>query len=195
MWSVPSISVDVLALFNHYFHKKLSLYIHVPNTGCPINMETHSTLTFSVFISAIAKVKPLLKSLDSNLQGLDFDFFQKTKHYRNLFWRHAPTPFFKMSQDFVFQIYVLLYFFKSMYPGIGIWTWAAKMRDLAFVCGLDTRHNDCPVKCAKNLQLKWGHTSTRFWSLWCNGWSWVFLWSCHRISVQNISKVNVLFVG
>ena len=117
MWSVPSISVDVLALFNHYFHKKLSLYIHVPNTGCPINMETHSTLTFSVFISAIAKVKPLLKSLDSNLQGLDFDFFQKTKHYRNLFWRHAPTPFFKMSQDFVFQIYVLLFLLQIHVPG------------------------------------------------------------------------------
>ena len=80
-------------------------------------METHSTLTFSVFISAIAKVKPLLKSLDSNLQGLDFDFFQKTKHYRNLFWRHAPTPFFKMSQDFVFQIYVLLFLLQIHVPG------------------------------------------------------------------------------
>ena len=48
-------------------------------TGCPINMLTRSTLIFSFCVSATAKVKPLLKSLDSNLQGatLILIFFKK----------------------------------------------------------------------------------------------------------------------
>ena len=41
--------------------------------------------------------------------------------------------------------------------------------------------------------IKWGHSRTRFWSLWCNGRSWVFLWNCHRISLQNISKAWKLY--
>ena len=52
------------------FHDKL--YCNIVNfiyTGCPINMETRSTWIFSFCIIATAKVKPLPKSLDPNLQG------------------------------------------------------------------------------------------------------------------------------
>ena len=76
-------------------------------------METRSTLIFSFCISATAKVKPLLKSLDSNLQGATLIFFQKIRLVfrvgikRNkteiFFGAMPPPPFFKMSQDFVFS--------------------------------------------------------------------------------------------
>ena len=56
---------------------------NITQTGCPINMETRSTLIFSFCISATAKVKPLLKSLDSNLQGatLILIFFKKLDYF------------------------------------------------------------------------------------------------------------------
>ena len=79
-------------------------------------METRSTLIFSFCISATAKVKPLLKSLDPNLQGatLILIFFKKLDYFlgsaknetkRNFFLApFRPHPlFFKMSQDFVFS--------------------------------------------------------------------------------------------
>ena len=85
-------------------------------TGCPINIKTRSTLIFSFRISATAKVKPLLKSLDPNLQGatLILIFFQKLDHFLfltkqnvNFFWRHAPTPFFSKCPKILFpQIHV-----------------------------------------------------------------------------------------
>ena len=52
-------------------------------TWCPINMETRSTLIFSFCISATAKVKPLLKSLDRNLPGatLILIFFKKFNYF------------------------------------------------------------------------------------------------------------------
>ena len=87
-------------------------------TGCPINMETRSTLIFSFCISATGKVKPLLKSLDPNLQGatLILIFFKKLDYFlgsaknetkQNLFfWRHA-SPFFSKCPKFLFpQIHV-----------------------------------------------------------------------------------------
>jgi hypothetical protein len=37
--SVPSIPVAVLALFNHYFYKKLSLYIQLPNIYLGVGLE------------------------------------------------------------------------------------------------------------------------------------------------------------
>ena len=103
-----------------------SMTLQIRNTGCPINMETHSTLIFSFCISATGKVKPLLKNLDPNLQGatLILIFFKKldyflgsTKKKQNekFFGAMPPPPFFKMSQDFVFSD--LCFFFKSMYPG------------------------------------------------------------------------------
>ena len=85
-------------------------------TGCPINMETRSTLIMSFCISATPKVKHLLKSLDSNLQGATliciffkkFDYFlglAKNETKRKFFLAPSrPQPlFFKMSQDFVFS--------------------------------------------------------------------------------------------
>jgi hypothetical protein len=65
------------------------VFIHKKNfpkkndTGCPINMATCSTLIFSFCISATAKVKPLLKSLDPNLQGvtLILIFFKKLDYF------------------------------------------------------------------------------------------------------------------
>ena len=51
------------SIFGYY----LAVLFFVPSTGCPINIATRSTLIFSFCISATAKVKPLLKSLDPNL--------------------------------------------------------------------------------------------------------------------------------
>ena len=98
---------------------------NITQTGCPINMETRSTLIFSFCISATAKVKPLLKSLDSNLQGatLILIFFKKLDYFLGsaknetkpnfFFGCHAPTPFFQNVPRFCF--------FRFMYPGTWIW--------------------------------------------------------------------------
>ena len=75
-------------------------------------METCSTLIISFCISATPKVKPLLKSLDSNLQGatLIWIFFKKFDYFlgsakietkMKFFWRHA-TPFFQNVPRFCF---------------------------------------------------------------------------------------------
>ena len=58
-------------------------YIRKSYTGCPINMETRSTLIFSFCIRATAKVKPVLKNLDLNLQGatLILIFFKKLDYF------------------------------------------------------------------------------------------------------------------
>ena len=79
-------------------------------------METRSTLIFSFCIRATAKVKPVLKNLDANLQGdtLILIFFKKLDYFLgslknetklNFFLAPIrPQPlFFKMSQDFVFS--------------------------------------------------------------------------------------------
>ena len=74
-------------------------------------METHSTLIFSFRISATAKVKPLLKSLDSNLQGATLILIYlkkfrvgKKRNKTEIFLAPCPHPLlFKMSQDFVFS--------------------------------------------------------------------------------------------
>ena len=50
-------------------------------SGCPINIATRSTLIFSFCISATAKVKPFLKSLDPNLQGATLIFFKKLDYF------------------------------------------------------------------------------------------------------------------
>ena len=88
-------------------------------TGCPINMETRSTLIFSFCISATGKVKPVLKNLDPNLQGATLiliffkklDYFlgsaKKRKKTESFFWCHAITPFFSICPKFFFsQIHV-----------------------------------------------------------------------------------------
>ena len=79
-------------------------------------METCSTWIFSFCIIATAKVKPLPKSLDPNLQGATsiLIFFKKLDYYlgsaknetkQKLFLAPCrPHPlFFNMSQDFVFS--------------------------------------------------------------------------------------------
>ena len=104
-------------------------------------METRSTLIFAFCISAFAKVKPPLKSLDPNpnLQGanhLDLDFFQKirlifrvgkkTKQNGIFLGSCHPHPlFFKMSQDFDFsdsctQVHVIEEETKVQVPGTWI---------------------------------------------------------------------------
>ena len=93
-------------------------------TGCPINMGTRSTLIFSFCISAIAKIKPLLKSLDSNLQGatLILIFFKKLDYFlrsaknetkQNFFGGAMPPSFFQNVPRFCFL--------RFMYPGTWIW--------------------------------------------------------------------------
>ena len=121
---------------------------NITQTGCPINMETRSTLIFSFCIRATAKVKPVLKNLDPNLQGatLILIFFKKLDYFLGLAKNETkrkfflapsrPQPlFFKMSQDFVFsdsfefeektKFHVrymdLKKKQKSMYPGTWIW--------------------------------------------------------------------------
>ena len=76
-------------------------------------METRSTLIMSFCISATPKVKHLLKSLDSNLQGATliciffkkFDYFlgsAKNETKMKFFWRHA-TPFFSKCPKILFS--------------------------------------------------------------------------------------------
>jgi hypothetical protein len=80
-------------------------------------METGSTLIFSFCIRGTAKVKPVFKNLDPNLQGatLILIFFKKLDYFlgstknetKLIFFFLAPCRphpfFFKMSQDFVFS--------------------------------------------------------------------------------------------
>ena len=100
-------------------------------------METRSTLIFSFCISATGKVKPVLKNLDPNLQGvfLILIFFKKLDYFlgsaknetkQNFFLAPCPHPlFFKMSQDFDFsdsctQVHVIEKETKVQVPGTWI---------------------------------------------------------------------------
>ena len=59
-------------------------------------METRSTLIFSFCISATAKVKPVLKNLDPNLQGatLILIFFKKIDYFLGSTKNEAKLKFF-----------------------------------------------------------------------------------------------------
>ena len=91
-------------------------------------METCSTLIFSFCISATAKVKPLLKSLDSNLQGatLILIFFQKIRLFFKVVKKRNKTEIFfgpvppRCPKILFSQIYV------SSYPGTWNFVFSSK---------------------------------------------------------------------
>ena len=88
-------------------------------TGCPINMETRSTLIISFCISATPKVKPLLKSLDSNLQRatLILIFFKKKIYFLESAKNETKMNFFGAMPPSFFQNVPRFCFLRFMYLG------------------------------------------------------------------------------
>ena len=151
-------------------------------------METRSTLIFSFCIRATAKVQPVLKNLDPNLQGatLILMFFQKIrlifrvdkkrKRNWNFFCLHA-TPFFQNFQRFCFLGF--------MYPGTP-WRFGSEFFKTGFTFAVALIQNE-KIK-VERVSILMGHPVDET-ILWPNGakkcqiltmlnahviWFWVF---------------------
>ena len=110
--------IILIGLFNDIFPTLFKWNIY---TGCPINMETRSTLIFSFCIRATGKVKPVLKNLDPNLQGatLILIFFKKFDYFLGSA-KNETKPKFLLApcpHPLFFQNVPRFCFLRFMYPG------------------------------------------------------------------------------
>ena len=99
-----------------------------PSTGCPINMETRSTLIFSFCIRATAKVKPVLKNSDPNLQGVP-GYMNPRKQNLWKFWKRGVAwrqKKFQFLFRFLSTLKINLIFWKNIKIKVAPWRFGSK---------------------------------------------------------------------